>query len=825
MDAIKESVVSHKLSTCLLDNLRRALSWRVLALLIILSLIVSMIGFSLPTPALADNEGEETAGFLPSDTDLYLTVNLDPGVEQLLALWSLANYWLQDSDFQGEVEDFLGELEVETDPVINIIDDVLPWLGPEIAIGVCNLVPENQEEYVPELAIFIGTADKEASDSFFKDQFIPNVTDETGIEDSYREIETLYFSVDEMYCALADEYIVISTYQSFLESTLDIMLDDLPSLADDEDFQQCQDALPANRVGMLYCNTENIWNEAITSITNPEFPEDIFESLDNQIPPRFAASVSFADSELSMSAYFALPDGSTLPTTETYSPQSPAIVPDDALLFASAHDANAYWEEIRSLIAENWDDLVQGVELPSVGTFEDMLGSIEYGLGVDIDNDIFGWMTGECSIALLSLPTMSMYDDGNGYGEQSEIPDVLIMFEVEDMDDVDGYLNDLIDGLNSPMLQMIIESEFDLSTTETEIDGVDATLFTSDAIDEAGASPGWLFLDVDDVDSTHYLVIGTTTDALAAAVDASQGDIPSLDEDEKYNSVQSLLPDTVLSMGYLNLAELFEGMVSGIEEEMRGDVLLDMLPPEILSELGLAEFDMINSITSYFPSQFAVGCSCTLADADGIVVTGALYMQPPPLVVHTIEAITNGTVEIPEQTIDFTQLDPDVGQCAVSVDVEINSPGGASIEVTAMKEVSAYIASGFALAAEDAGLSIEDIAYVITVEKNNLTAENVGAATITMKVGRTWADSYGTDNIKIIRISDGVQEVLPTTFTGYEGGYAVFEGVSEDGLSYFGMVAVSSAGGTNWALIGGIIGAAVFVVIVLTIIWRVRRTA
>jgi len=774
-----------------------------------------MIGFSLPTPALADHEGEETAGFLPSDIDLYLTGNLDPGEDQLAALWSLANYWLQDSDFQDEVEDFLGELEMGRDPAINIIDDVLPWLGPEIALGVCNLVPENQEEYVPELVVFIGTADKEASDTFFKYQFIPNMTDETGTEGTYREIETLYLPGEEMYCALADEYIVISTYQTFLESTLDMMLDGLPSLADDENFQECRDALPANRVGMLYCNTEQIWDEAITSIMDFDLPEEIFEfegifeSLDNQIPPRFAASISFAGSGLSISAYVALPDGATLPTTETYSPQSPAIVPGDALLFASAHDANAYWEEIRSLIADNWDDLVQGMELPpalagALGDFDSLMLYIRSMLGINIDEGIFGWMTGECSIALLSLPTIP-YDDG--YGEQPEIPDILIMLEVEDTDEVDGYLNDLIDGLSNQMLQMIIGGNFDLSTTETEIGGVDATLFTNDAIDEAGASPGWLFLDVD---STHYLVIGTTENALAAAVDASQDDVPSLDEDGMYQGVQSLLPDAVLSLGYLNLAELSRVVFSQIDEEMEGDIFS-------------AEIDMINS---HFPSQCAVGCASTLADSDGILLTGALYMTPPPLVLQTIETATNGTVEIPEQTIDFTQLDPDVGQCAVSLDVEINSPGGASIELTAMKEVSASMASGFALAAEDAGLSIEDIAYVVMVSKDNLTAENVGTATITMKVGKAWADSYGTDNIKIIRISDGVEEVLPTTFTGYDSGYAVFEGVSEDGLSYFGMVAVSSAGGgTNWALIGGIIGAVAFVLIVLTVMWRVRRTA
>jgi len=85
-------------------------------------------------------------------------------------------------------------------------------------------------------------------------------------------------------------------------------------------------------------------------------------------------------------------------------------------------------------------------------------------------------------------------------------------------------------------------------------------------------------------------------------------------------------------------------------------------------------------------------------------------------------------------------------------------------------------------------VSIVDVAYGVMVYETNLTT---GAATITLKVDRTWADNYGVDNIKIFRISDGTKEVLPTEFTGYEDDYAVFEGTSQGGLSTFGLAAVS----------------------------------
>jgi hypothetical protein len=312
-------------------------------------------------------------------------------------------------------------------------------------------------------------------------------------------------------------------------------------------------------------------------------------------------------------------------------------------------------------------------------------------------------------------------------------------------------------------------------------------------------------------------------------VDASQGDVLSLDEAEEYQGVLSLLPETRMALGYLNLAQMFDGIVSGMSAEMMGDMASEMMPSEMLNELGSAEFDIINQVTSYFPSQCALGCSCTLDDSDGVVVSGALYLQPPPLVKQSIAEGTN-TVVIPEQTFDFSQVNLDVGKCAVSLDVDINNaPDGASIELVAMNDIPEDITSGFALVAEDAGLSIEDIAYVIRVDKTNLTDDNVGTATITMKVDRDWADKYEEDSIKIIRISDDgtEKEVLLTTRGEDEGDYAVFQGTSENGLSYFGVVAVSSAdtGGTDWALIGGIIGAIVLVIIVFAVIIQTRRRA
>jgi tetratricopeptide (TPR) repeat protein len=386
-------------------------------------------------------------------------------------------------------------------------------------------------------------------------------------------------------------------------------------------------------------------------------------------------------------------------------------------------------------IDTGWGAMVSMIEETAQQSFEEAIAYFD---------EVLSGMTGEFSMALLPSP--------------HQMPDILLMFEVDDPAGLQQNLDNIISAMDPWLLQV----------SEVSIDGVTATMFTDYYIAESGASPGYLFLDVD---TTHYLVIGSTEEALRAAVEASQGSVPSLSDAEEYQSVLSLLPQTMLDLGYLNITQLLNTIVSeittggmGVEERANFELLVDCIPLE-----------------------GALAYSSALVDTEGVSMTGALYLLPPPWFEQLIEE--SGTVEILAPIRDLTWFDPDVGKVAASIAIDaLQAPEGASIQGILMKELPEEIISGFELAATNAGVSIVDVAYGVMVYKTNLT---IGAATITLKVDRTWADNYGVDNIKIFRISDGTKEVLPTEFTGYEGNYAVFVGTSEGGLSTFGLVAVS----------------------------------
>ncbi|MFC2018189.1 DUF3352 domain-containing protein [Chloroflexota bacterium] len=790
--------------------------------LIVISLLMSMAVLVFPTAASAEHEGEETAGFLPSETELYLTVNLDPGGDQLTGFWSVLNYWWQDPNVQNVWGELMDQVEEESD--INILDDVLPWLGPELAMGVRNITIE------PELVVFIGTMDKNASDAFIKGKFLPDVVGETGTPVDYDGVETLHFPEDGPYVAFTDEYIIVSSTQTFLEETLDMMDGtSLPSLADNDNFKQAKLALP-ERVGMLYGNLESFL---------AEIEQEIELGIADVVPPYFATSIKFEGTGMTGTGYYPLPEAITFSTTQASLLEAARVAPGNALFFASMDESaswmaattylEALWEklaeattgdlsEITGEIDRVWDEDITPLlgEMAEMSladavshlNLEEALASLSDDLGLgDIWDEDIAPLLGELSsksfedaIAYLgqAMPDLLLLSESAvavlPNPSLEEVPDILFITEATDVDKVRGYL-DVVTG--------VIDSITEAQITTQSIGDVTATIIG----DGDSVEVGYMFLDVD---GTDYLVVGSTVDSLEAAVNVKDDPAKSLSQTEEYRGLSFQLGEIRGSFMYLNLTS--------------------MLKLEAFSalELGTSFDEEISQLFYYVPLKSALGFTNPILGEDGITVNGSLYMLPPPLVEQKIDEGFFGSLSIPEQTFDLSSVNPDLGQGAVQLDVDISdAPAGASIMIAAITDPAAEILSSFNHAADGADLSIEDIAFVVAIDKVNITSDEIGTATITLKVGKAWADEHGVDNIRIIRIGDdGTEEVLSTEFKGYEGDQAIFESISEDGLSYAGLTAVGEGGGdgTNWALIGGIIGGVVVVLAIATLIWLRRRS-
>jgi len=161
--------------------------------------------------------------------------------------------------------------------------------------------------------------------------------------------------------------------------------------------------------------------------------------------------------------------------------------------------------------------------------------------------------------------------------------------------------------------------------------------------------------------------------------------------------------------------------------------------------------------------------------------------------------IVNGTIaNITLDTQPVTTELGSVGTVSASVSANLNGiPQGAGLTTTVSQNVSADAQSAFQLAATADGLALGDVAYTLNIVRTNLeNGQDIAGATIRMAVSPAWVAAHGgVDAIRIIRSAeDGTNEVLATTLVGTDAdGNMVFEAVSPNGLSIFGLAAATAA--------------------------------
>ncbi|MCH7600147.1 MAG: DUF3352 domain-containing protein, partial [Myxococcales bacterium] len=119
------------------------------------------------------------------------------------------------------MDDLVDAVEYETG--IHLLDDVLPWLGPELAIGVIDVVDIDKD---PQLVAFMGTTDPEKAERVLT-RFMDYLEDTLGAEfrrSRYKGF-TIYRQISgyevETHIAVTDDYLVAASTERLLEDTLD----------------------------------------------------------------------------------------------------------------------------------------------------------------------------------------------------------------------------------------------------------------------------------------------------------------------------------------------------------------------------------------------------------------------------------------------------------------------------------------------------------------------------------------------------------------------------------------------------------------------------
>lgn len=510
---------------------------------------------------------DEIAKLLPADTQIYLSINLRPGNDQLRIFGHILERFRENPDFELTLDDLSADGARETG--IDIRDDVVPWLGPEIGVGIVDFVDTAitaQTGGVPPVVAVFGTTDRDRSGAVLQ-TWLAYMRDEDGAEfeeGSYKGFDTFQVLNEDQYYGLGDEHIVLATERRLLERTIDrIQGDLLDSLYEEARFQRARDGSIDPRFAMLYADLDAIWQDA-RRLLGDELPLDARETIEELVPEWTTLTASLVDKGLKLTVSLPADDSSERPAaTDTLSAATRLPASTQALLaFAVEPNLGGLRQQLDEFDIEGLGEL--GDLPPGLGNeaidggslneaLDEGLSSIRDAFGFDVERDIFAWMAGQFAIALLQTDFQAIASDPTG--EAVHLVGQ-IQFEPESRDALEGLLRQMETTLND---------ELGLEPRSITYGGGDGATFDLESV--AGPSayrPGYLILG-------DQLVIASTDEALRAVAFAQSGDEERLADVDSFSRAVQEFPADVNPMLYLNVHDLVQSMVETLSPEDRAE--------------------------------------------------------------------------------------------------------------------------------------------------------------------------------------------------------------------------------------------------------------
>jgi hypothetical protein len=430
---------------------------------------------------------------LPADVLLFALINTE--IQDLADIAPL-----------DDVEDELG---------ISFKDDIEPWLGSELAIAVTGMegiLTGIADE--PNIIVLAATKDTEASDAFlekvlagFKDQGV-----EVG-EEIYADVTYYVEEETPLVFGTVDPFVILTTNQDAMAGVIDVAQGRADSQADDGRYTKSLDALPGGAAAYAFLNLGDVI-ETILDLGEAELPVESFEQLIVIETLGVAVSPDQEGTMLNLALGFdpdALPPG----TLENMAAKASAHrilkrIPADTLGFLSSQNLAADWKSLLALMKQTPDFEAQVEDLGSV-------------IGLKIDEELLGWLTGEFAIAVVEARNQEMEELSLGG---------FAVFEIEDQQEAENVLENIA---------RVLEESVYLSFQERVIGGVEMQVLLDPYTDEITLGYGF---------TSGHLVIGVTEDALEQAV---ADDFRSIAVDETFKKVQAHLPSEAGGYLYSNI--------------------------------------------------------------------------------------------------------------------------------------------------------------------------------------------------------------------------------------------------------------------------------
>ncbi|MGH2592591.1 MAG: DUF3352 domain-containing protein, partial [Anaerolineae bacterium] len=405
--------------------------------------VVALIGLGvLLIPRLLNTTASTvnvTAAVMPADTQVYLSFNPHfdklPNGDVVLKAWN-------DPEIAKSIEDSIRDALEGND--LDWDQDIAPWLGDEIGLGTSNLPldPNASRETPPSLVLVAATRDTARSDALLaKLRAASEANGSKYTEQAYRGVTTVEQtgpdSGTSMAYATFNSLVVVATSADDLHAAIDASLDG-KGLDKSSNYQATLSQLRGGRAVTVYFDLALLlkalferMEEAGGFQTTP-LSQSALESL--EALQGMAIGLSFEANGLRFEI-IASTDVSKLPSDQAAIFTAPAnpnrllrAAPDSTFLFAGGQNlaslSRIFLESMRSADA----------------SVEESLQAFERAAEVDLEKDIFGWMTGE--FAIVAMP-------GAGFGGgTSQIPfGLALIIEAADKQLAETNIHKLIQAL------------------------------------------------------------------------------------------------------------------------------------------------------------------------------------------------------------------------------------------------------------------------------------------------------------------------------------------------------------------------------------------
>ncbi len=477
---------------------------------------------------------ELSASVMVPETQIYASINLRPEKSELFKLQDIFERFKETKGFDEGYNDILDDFRNETG--VDIEDDILPWLE-ELAIGITMDI-NNPEDI--SVVVLGGTSDSESSTSTIEKilDYARDNNDFKFEEAEYRGYDYIFNEDEEIYLAIAKEYVILCSSNDLLKDVIDLMAEGGESLADQPKFQNARAEMPSNRVGFFYMDTEAMFSEAFDeAMSDYEYDTEDQEQIDlleQTMPEYMVASAQCIDYGLKIDYYTKYSEeiDHDLLLADNNELKSMKLIPADALGLISYSGISSLWEQQRSSMDE---EMIQELD--------EIQNDIREEIGYDLD-EILALIDGE--IAITMLPG-GMYISPDG--EFDGMPRMVALVEIEDREEMDSFVEE--------MKEFILE-EYEMGIGQIDISGQQAFIFS----DSSGENEIAAYMYLDD-----FFIIGLTPDALAKIVETGNGISPSLAENNGMVRPLGMVKDAN-SVFYLNIQGIIDQVLELIPENV-----------------------------------------------------------------------------------------------------------------------------------------------------------------------------------------------------------------------------------------------------------------